>query len=230
MRRRFLIPSLVAAGFLPDHSALALPTGPKLDPIKELGPLFDVFKREHLYTLAGHRSHSSHSSHSSHRSSTTRGYSFVSPPPPAVQPIYDPLHRLKRRRVPAVNAYQPSLPDVSLTPTSPDPFDEIVSTPLQGADNGSAVTGEPQTLVSPDTNASKPKALVVLPGNAAKFQRIARDVQIALMTYGYFDGPITGTVGPKTRTALGRFQQDYGIKVTGTITPEVLDRLGITAN
>jgi peptidoglycan hydrolase-like protein with peptidoglycan-binding domain len=49
------------------------------------------------------------------------------------------------------------------------------------------------------------------------------------MTYGYYDGAIDGIVGPKTRAALLRFQEDFGLKITGTITPEVLDALRVTA-
>jgi hypothetical protein len=60
-KRLFAIPSLLAAGFLPVN-AHAYPTRPTLD--GELGKaksLFDIFKMDHVYTLAGHRSHSSHS-------------------------------------------------------------------------------------------------------------------------------------------------------------------------
>ncbi|MER8692109.1 His-Xaa-Ser repeat protein HxsA [Mesorhizobium opportunistum] len=86
-KRLFAIPSLLAAGFLPAN-AQALPTKPTLD--GDLGrtkSLFDIFKLDHLYTLAGHRSHSSHSSHSSHRSSTG-GYSYIPRAPSAQAPVY----------------------------------------------------------------------------------------------------------------------------------------------
>ncbi|MER9333115.1 His-Xaa-Ser repeat protein HxsA [Mesorhizobium sp. M0293] len=86
-KRLFAIPSLLAAGFLPAN-AQALPTKPTLD--GDLGrtkSLFDIFKLDHLYTLAGHRSHSSHSSHSSHRSSTG-GYSYTPPVPSEQAPVY----------------------------------------------------------------------------------------------------------------------------------------------
>lgn len=56
-----------------------------------------------------------------------------------------------------------------------------------------------------------------------------RKVQLGLLAYGYYDGAIDGIVGPKTRAALLRFQEDFGLKKTGTITPEVLDALRVTA-
>lgn len=54
-------------------------------------------------------------------------------------------------------------------------------------------------------------------------------VQKALLAFGYFNGEITGTVGPQTRDALTRLQTDYKLKATGTITPETLDALRIVA-
>ncbi|MGR3662472.1 MAG: peptidoglycan-binding protein [Paracoccaceae bacterium] len=56
------------------------------------------------------------------------------------------------------------------------------------------------------------------------------EVQAALLALGYYNGAIDGIIGSGSRSALSRFQADYGLKVTGTITPEVLDAMGITAN
>jgi His-Xaa-Ser repeat protein HxsA len=69
----------------------------------------------------------------------------------------------------------------------------------------------------------------VLPGNSKKFQQIATRVQISLTTLGYYNGPIDGIVGKNTRAALSKLQAAYGLPVSGTITPEVLDVLGIQA-
>jgi len=69
-----------------------------------------------------------------------------------------------------------------------------------------------------------------LSGRTERFQDIARRVQLGLKTYGYYDGVIDGVVGVETRAALTRFQTDFTLKVTGTITPEVLDALKIVAD
>lgn len=74
-----------------------------------------------------------------------------------------------------------------------------------------------------------PAPLLTLPGNSGKFTEIARQVQLALQAYGYYEGAIDGVIGPKAREALRLFQTHYGLEVTGTITPEVLDSLGILA-
>lgn len=160
--KRFLISSLLLAGLLPPQAAkAALPVDASLEPEKGKASLFERFKRDHVFNLAGHSSHSSHrshASHSSHRSSTTGGYSL---------PRY--------------------------TPPAPAP------------------------------------ALKTLPGNTSKFTAIVLQVQSALIAYGYYAGPLTGIVDEATKLALSEMQAQFGLPVTGTITPDVLDALSITA-
>jgi peptidoglycan hydrolase-like protein with peptidoglycan-binding domain len=50
-----------------------------------------------------------------------------------------------------------------------------------------------------------------------------------MLAYGYYSGDIDGLLGPTMKTGLQRLQGDYGLKVTGTITPETLDALRISA-
>ena len=178
MKRIFVIPSLFAAGFLPARSD-AMPTpGPTVRPEKKT-PLFQVFRGQHRYTLAGHSSHSSHASHASH-SSGGGGYSLPTP-------------RLYSEPTPS---YEPA-------------------TPLY----------TPPVVVTP---APAPAPLVTLPGNSRKFQQIVLQVQNALHLFGY-DAPLTGIVDQGTREALIQFQAQWSLAQTGTITPEVLNALGISA-
>ena len=60
-----------------------------------------------------------------------------------------------------------------------------------------------------------------------KIQRTIRAVQEGLLTLGYFDGPITGTMGPKTKKAIRDFETAFSLTVTGRITPALLNRLEI---
>ncbi len=46
-----------------------------------------------------------------------------------------------------------------------------------------------------------------------------KEIQLALKRAGYYNGPITGTVGPLTRKAIKKFQKAYGIQQTGTVGP-----------
>jgi His-Xaa-Ser repeat protein HxsA len=174
MRRVFVIPSLLAAGFAPLKEVPA--TVPHEDDAgQNRASLFDLFRLQHRYTLAAHRSHSSHSSHRSHRSSSGGGYFVPRQSPPAPSRNFD------------------STPPSTILPSPPS--------------------------VAPKT----------LPGNSGKFTAIVRQVQMGLYAYGYYTGAIDGIAGPGTKAALAKFQGDYGLKVTGTVTPEVLDALGIVA-
>jgi hypothetical protein len=199
MSRIFLITSLASAGFShpePLQSTLTRASS-GFDP--EQGKLFQVFRQEHLYTLAGHTSHSSHSSHSSHMSgsgghfshsshqSSSGGYSY---------PVYNPAP-----------TYTP--------PPSPPP-------PPPPA---SSYRSPPSLYTAPSDSSGK--SLPPLSGRSAMFKTVVMHVQVALMGRGDYDGPIDGTVGPALRVALRQFQQSQGLTVTGTITPQTLDALHV---
>jgi peptidoglycan hydrolase-like protein with peptidoglycan-binding domain len=53
-----------------------------------------------------------------------------------------------------------------------------------------------------------------------------RQVQQALAKKGFDPGPIDGVLGPLTEQALRKFQDHYGIKVTGLIDNQTLYALG----
>jgi hypothetical protein len=50
-------------------------------------------------------------------------------------------------------------------------------------------------------------------------EQLARD--------GYYHGRIDGVAGPGTRGAVARFQSDHNLRVTGTLTPDTLQTLGL---
>jgi len=52
-------------------------------------------------------------------------------------------------------------------------------------------------------------------------------VQSALAREGYYHGAIDGSVGPATRNALRRYQQNHGLDVTGQIDRPVIEALGL---
>jgi len=55
--------------------------------------------------------------------------------------------------------------------------------------------------------------------------RLVRLLQLALNDLGFDSGPVDGLMGPRTRTAIRRFQEDQGLAVDGAITFELLERL-----
>jgi His-Xaa-Ser repeat protein HxsA len=64
--------------------------------------------------------------------------------------------------------------------------------------------------------------------DAGPFIAIVKKVQLGLKSFGYYQGAIDGDVGSDTRAALTKLQNDYNLKVTGTITPEVLKALSVS--
>lgn len=189
MIKKALASVLLALGFLPAKAAMAIPPSgfyPPQDDTKR--SLFDVFRLDHQYWLAAHRSHSSHRSHRSHTSHRSSSGSYSLP-----KSYYNP---------------------------SPAPQPKYVTPP----------PGEPLVLI-PETGQYEPlpQKQKILPGNSNKFQLITKQVQLALFAYGYYKGEVDGVVGPGTKEALTKMQADYGLKVTGTITPQTLDALKIMA-
>ncbi len=55
-----------------------------------------------------------------------------------------------------------------------------------------------------------------------------RAVQLALQKAGYYVGRTDGEFTGDTRAALNKFESDNALPQTGTITPEVLEALGLS--
>jgi len=57
--------------------------------------------------------------------------------------------------------------------------------------------------------------------------QVVANVQAALQTQGYYTGDVDGILGPLTRAAIARYQQDHGLYVTSTIDQPTLASLGM---
>lgn len=86
----------------------------------------------------------------------------------------------------------------------------------------------PPSSILPSSPATAPQGLSPAPSRS-QIEGVVLQVQIGLASYGYYEGALDGIMGPLMRDALRRFQSDYGLEVTGTITPEVLDAFKIVA-
>jgi hypothetical protein len=53
-------------------------------------------------------------------------------------------------------------------------------------------------------------------------------VQSQLARQGYYRGLVDGVYGPQTRAALTRYQSNHGLQVTGSLTPDTLQALGLS--
>lgn len=207
MRRiRYLVPSLLAAGFGHGDPAQALyvrtVSGPGDDPYRST--LLDVFRQDHTVILADHRSHRSHSSHSSHRSGYGGGghYSHTS-------------HRSSSGGEYYGGTAAPARPIFTPPPVRSESTPPTTSQPLfSPAERAEPVEAAPKTLS----------------GRTKRFAAIVRRVQIALLARQLYAGPIDGIVGSGLRAALRKFQAQRSLAVTGTITHQTLDALMVSSD
>lgn len=63
----------------------------------------------------------------------------------------------------------------------------------------------------------------------SKLQMQVMRVQIKLTSIGLYSGRIDGILGPATRTALEKYQQQSSLTVNGRMTTETMNMLGIPA-
>jgi peptidoglycan hydrolase-like protein with peptidoglycan-binding domain len=67
-----------------------------------------------------------------------------------------------------------------------------------------------------------------LPAEAGMSTANRRQVQEALRRLDYYQGPVDGIFGQRTRAAIRRFQQTIDAEPTGTLTPDQANRLVTT--
>jgi len=53
--------------------------------------------------------------------------------------------------------------------------------------------------------------------SASAVQLSPKQIQRALKNAGYYDGPIDGKIGPKTKQAILKFQKANGLKIDGIV-------------
>jgi hypothetical protein len=51
--------------------------------------------------------------------------------------------------------------------------------------------------------------------------------QTQLAALGYYNGPVDGILGPTTRDALAKYQAAKQLRVTGSLSPDTLQSLGL---
>ena len=59
---------------------------------------------------------------------------------------------------------------------------------------------------------------------------VNKQVQQKLKNLGYYTGAIDGIIGTKSKSAIRRFQRDYGLVVDGIIGPKTLGALGLSSS
>lgn len=118
---------------------------------------------------------------------------------------------------------------------------DAVYAALDGADVAATATQARQIASKPPPRAT-PDSLAALLRDAAgpttppvrqvsaSAETVVRTVQERLTERGYDPGPLDGMMGRGTRAAIGMFQEDEGLAVTGEIDAPTLARLGVPAS
>src|SRR6266567_3375934 len=65
-------------------------------------------------------------------------------------------------------------------------------------------------------------------GSPAADTTTVQAVQTELTQLGYYNGPIDGIFGPTTRDAVAKYQMDKQLDVTGSLSPDTLQSLGVS--
>jgi peptidoglycan hydrolase-like protein with peptidoglycan-binding domain len=90
----------------------------------------------------------------------------------------------------------------------------------------SAIGTNAQTAPEPKAAESKVETAQPSPVSQAKLEPLpptgpykpkATEIQTALKNAGFYNGPIDGKIGPKTKTAIEEFQKANGLKVDGKV-------------
>jgi len=83
------------------------------------------------------------------------------------------------------------------------------------------------TGVQPDDNTAPADDNTAPANDAPVADTTVQAVQTELTQLGYYNGPVDGIFGPTTRDAVARYQMDKQLEVTGSLSPDTLQSLGV---
>jgi peptidoglycan hydrolase-like protein with peptidoglycan-binding domain len=98
-----------------------------------------------------------------------------------------------------------------------------------GAGPSSGVTSQPGPMASPSATGPAGGDLTAVPVSSELLATYTTAVQEALQAKGYRPGAADGLLGPRTRAAIRRYQQDYGLPVTGEVSLALLNHLRLVS-
>jgi len=94
-----------------------------------------------------------------------------------------------------------------------------------GAGPSSGAASPSRPVASPSAAGPAGSDLTAVPISAELLATYTTAVQEALQAKGYRPGAADGLLGPRTRAAIRRYQQDYGLPVTGEVSLALLNHL-----
>ena len=215
--KKFILPSLIAAGFALNVNAqnndnqfidedISLKNN-----IKGIDSIVDKDLPFTLIAHSSHQSHGSHSSHASHSSSSHYSSSHSSHASHASHYSYGGGSNYDDQyRDQGLGRNYNSTPSESILPRSP----AIVS-------DNKINTGE---MNMGEMNNIKKEKIV---GTSKKFIILTQRAQLALYGMGYYSGAISGSINSELVASITKFQNKYNLKVTGSLSDELIVHLNI---
>ena len=215
--KKFILPSLIAAGFALNVNAQNNDNqfiDEDISLKNNIKGIDSIVNRDLPFTLmahTSHRSHGSHSSHASHSSSSHYSSSHSSHSSHYSHYSYGSgLNYDDQYRDQGLGRNFNSTPSESILPRSP----AIVSD--NKINSGEMNMGE--------MNSTKKEKIV---GTSKKFIILTQRAQLALYGMGYYSGAISGSINSELVASITKFQNKYNLKVTGSLSDELITYLNI---
>ena len=207
--KKFLISSLLAAGFfnIADASSdknIEIEKNENVDLINNSKGLKSIAERNVPFTLMAHSSHGSHGSHVSHASHSSSSH-------------YSSSHSSHASHSSHYSHYSYGSVEGQMQNYSYEYKDQGLGRNLNSTPNESILPRSPAIV---DTKKN-------VKGNSKEFKVLTQRAQLALYAMGYYSGDIDGLMNNETISSITKYQNKHNLKVTGSISDELIAYLDI---
>ena len=207
--KKFLISSLLAAGFfnIADASSdknIEIKKTENVDLINNSKGLKSIAERNVPFTLMAHSSHGSHGSHVSHASHSSSSH-------------YSSSHSSHASHSSHYSHYSYGSVEGQMQNYSYEYKDQGLGRNLNSTPNESILPRSPAIV---DTKKN-------IKGNSKEFKVLTQRAQLALYAMGYYSGDIDGLMNNETISSITKYQNKHNLKVTGSLSDELIAYLDI---
>lgn len=207
--KKFLISSLLAAGFfnIADASSdknIEIKKTENVDLINNSKGLKSIAERNVPFTLMAHSSHGSHGSHVSHSSHSSSSH-------------YSSSHSSHASHSSHYSHYSYGSVEGQMQNYSYEYKDQGLGRNLNSTPNESILPRSPAIV---DTKKN-------VKGNSKEFKILTQRAQLALYAMGYYSGDIDGLMNNETISSITKYQNKHNLKVTGSLSDELIAYLDI---
>lgn len=207
--KKFLISSLLAAGFfnIADASSdknIEIEKTESVDLINNSKGLKSIAERNVPFTLMAHSSHGSHGSHVSHASHSSSSH-------------YSSSHSSHASHSSHYSHYSYGSVEGQMQNYSYEYKDQGLGRNLNSTPNESILPRSPAIV---DTKKN-------VKGNSKEFKVLTQRAQLALYAMGYYSGDIDGLMNNETVSSITKYQNKHNLKVTGSLSDELIAYLDI---